>query len=115
MMATSIGPNFSGHPAGMGAHPGVAGHPMGGPGMQPNQGQPGQPGGGMPHQFPGGHMAVSGPGGQVSHPLMAGMPPGANPQAASFQNMSPAQQQMFQQQQAQLHNQCTFARDRPFL
>ncbi|KAI8661788.1 hypothetical protein NCS55_01049900 [Fusarium keratoplasticum] len=76
MMATSMGPNFSGHPAGMG-HPGVAGHPMG-PGMPHNPGQQGAPNAGIPHQF-GGPM-VSAPGAQ---------------------HLNPAQQQMFQQQQLQ--------------
>lgn len=103
-MATSMGPNFSGHPAGMG-HPGVAGHPMA-PGMPPNQGQPGAPGGGMPQQFGGGHMAVSTPGGQVNPALMGGLAPGINPHAHALQHLNPAQQQMFQQhQQQQLQNQ----------
>lgn len=102
-MATSMGPNFTGHPAAMG-HPGVAGHPMG-PGMPPNSAQ-GAPGGGMPQQFAGAHMAV-GPGGQVNPALMGAMPQGANPHAHALQHLSPAQQQMFhQQQQQQLQNQC---------
>ena len=93
-MAASMGPNFTGHPGGMG-HPGVAGHSMG-PGMPHNPGgHPGAPGG-MPHQFTGGHMAVSAPGGQVN-PGMMTMPPGANPQTHAMQHMS--QQQMLQQQQ----------------
>lgn len=101
-MATSMGPNFTGHPAGMG-HPGVAGHPMG-PGMPPNSAQ-GAPGGGMPQQFAGAHMV--GPGGQVNPALMGAMPPGANPHAHALQHLNPAQQQMFQQQhQQQLQNQC---------
>ncbi|KAH7248067.1 LIM-domain binding protein-domain-containing protein [Fusarium solani] len=97
MMATSMGPNFSGHPAGMG-HPGVAGHPMG-PGMPHNPGQQGAPNAGIPHQF-GGPM-VSAPGAQVNPALMGGMPPGANPNAHALQHLNPAQQQMFQQQQLQ--------------
>ncbi|KAI8662831.1 hypothetical protein LRP88_07042 [Fusarium phalaenopsidis] len=96
-MATSMGPNFSGHPAGMG-HPGVAGHPMG-PGMPHNPGQQGAPNAGIPHQF-GGPM-VSAPGAQVNPALMGGMPPGANPNAHALQHLNPAQQQMFQQQQLQ--------------
>ncbi|RCI13329.1 hypothetical protein L249_0322 [Ophiocordyceps polyrhachis-furcata BCC 54312] len=92
-MATSMGPNFTGHPAGM-PHQAVAGHPMG-PGMPPNAAQQGGPGGGMPQQFGGGHM---GPGGQVNPALMAGLPPGVNPHA--LQHLTPAQQQhLFQQQQ----------------
>jgi hypothetical protein len=75
-----MGPNFSGHPAGMG-HPGVTGHPMGPGGMPHNQGQQGGPGGGMPHQF-GGPM-VSAQGAQHLHPT--------------------AQQQMIQQQLQQQH------------
>ncbi|KAL6413983.1 hypothetical protein AUP68_03515 [Ilyonectria robusta] len=102
MMATSMGPNFSGHPASMG-HPGVTGHPMA-PGMPHNPGQQGAPAGGMPHQF-GGPMAVSAPGGQVNPALMGGMPPGANPNAHALQHLNPAQQQMFQQQQQQLQQQ----------
>lgn len=100
-MATSMGPNFSGHPAGM--HPGVAGHPMA-PGMPHNQGQQGAPGAGMPHQF-GGPM-VSAPGAQVNPALMGGMPPGVNPNAHALQHLNPAQQQMFQQQQ--LQQQCMY-------
>ncbi|KAM5382838.1 hypothetical protein ACJZ2D_002229 [Fusarium nematophilum] len=99
MMATSMGPNFSGHPAGMG-HPGVTGHPMT-PGMPHNPGQQGAPGAGMPHQF-GGPM-VSAPGAQVNPALMGAMPPGANPNAHALQHLNPAQQQMFQQQQLQQH------------
>ncbi|KAM5366732.1 hypothetical protein ACJA88_011830 [Fusarium oxysporum] len=100
MMATSMGPNFSGHPAGMG-HPGVAGHPMGPGGMPHNPGQQGAPGG-MPHQF-GGPM-VSAPGAQVNPALMGGMPPGANPNAHALQHLNPtAQQQMLQQQLQQQH------------
>jgi hypothetical protein len=95
-MATSMGPNFTGHPAGMG-HPGVAGHPMA-QGMPPNAGQQGAPGGAMPHQFVGGHMAVSAPGGQVNPSMMGAMPPGANPNAHALQQMNPGQQQMFPQQ-----------------
>ncbi|OPB43229.1 hypothetical protein A0O28_0110920 [Trichoderma guizhouense] len=96
-MATSMGPNFAGHPA-MG-HPGVAGHPMGGPGMPPNAGQQGAPAG-MPHQFAGGHIAVSGPGGPVNPALMGAIPPGASPGPHAVHQLSPAQQQqMFQQQQ----------------
>ncbi|RDA92558.1 hypothetical protein CP533_0923 [Ophiocordyceps camponoti-saundersi (nom. inval.)] len=53
-MATSMGPNFTGHPAGI-PHQAVPGHPMG-PGMPPNAAQQGAPGGGMPQQFGGGHM-----------------------------------------------------------
>ncbi|KAH7311717.1 LIM-domain binding protein-domain-containing protein [Stachybotrys elegans] len=83
-------------------HPGVAGHPMG-PGMPPNPGQQGAPGGGMPHQFAGGHMGVPGPGGQLNPAMMAGLPPGAHPNA-HMQHMSPAQQQMFQQQHMQGFN-----------
>ncbi|GFP57188.1 adhesion defective protein 1 [Trichoderma asperellum] len=102
-MAASMGPNFAGHP-GMG-HPGVAGHPMAGPGMQPNAGQQGAPGG-MPHQFAGSHIAVSGPGGQVNPALMGGMPPGATPNPHPMHQLSPAQQQqMFQHQQQQLQQQ----------
>ncbi|RFU79868.1 hypothetical protein TARUN_2357 [Trichoderma arundinaceum] len=98
-----MGPNFAGHPA-MG-HTGVAGHPMGGPGMPPNAGQQGAPGG-MPHQFAGGHIAVSGPGGQVNPALMGGMPPGASPGPHAMHQLSPAQQQqMFQQQQQHLQQQ----------
>ncbi|POR31952.1 Adhesion defective protein 1 [Tolypocladium paradoxum] len=101
-MATSMGPNFTGHPAAMG-HQAVAGHPMG-PGMPPNAGQQGAPGGGMPQQFGGAHMAVSGPGGQVNPALMGAMPPGVNPH---LQHLSPTQQQLYQQQhQQQLQNQC---------
>jgi hypothetical protein len=100
-MATSMGPNFSGHPAGMG-HPGVAGHPMGPGGMPHNQGQQGGPGGGMPHQF-GGPM-VSAQGAQVNPALMGGMPPGANPNTHALQHLNPAaQQQMLQQQLQQQH------------
>jgi hypothetical protein len=96
-----MGPNFSGHPAGMG-HPGVAGHPMGPGGMPHNQGQQGGPGGGMPHQF-GGPM-VSAQGAQVNPALMGGMPPGANPNAHALQHLNPAtQQQMIQQQLQQQH------------
>lgn len=84
---------------------------MAGPGMQPNAGQQGAPGG-MPHQFAGGHIAVSGPGGQVNPALMGGMPPGANPNAHPMHQMSPAQQQqMFQQQQQQLQQQCKYSTD----
>ncbi|TFA97602.1 Adhesion defective protein 1 [Trichoderma ghanense] len=101
-MATSMGPNFAGHPA-MG-HPGVAGHPMGAPGMPPNAGQQGAPGG-MPHQFAGGHIAVSGPGGQVNPAMMGGMPPGASPGPHAVHQLTPAQQQMFQQQQQHLQQQ----------
>lgn len=104
MMATSMGPNFTGgHPAAMG-HPGVAGHAMG-PGMPHNPGQQGAPGGGMPHQFAGGPMAVSAPGGQVNPALMSGMPPGINPHAHALQQLNPAQQQQLLQHQ-QLQNQC---------
>ncbi|KAG5662232.1 hypothetical protein KAF25_004471 [Fusarium avenaceum] len=100
MMTTSMGPSFSGHPAGMG-HPGVAGHPMGPGGMPHNPGQQGAPGG-MPHQF-GGPM-VSAPGAQVNPALMGGMPPGANPNAHALQHLNPAaQQQMLQQQLQQQH------------
>ncbi|PCD28233.1 hypothetical protein FGRA07_03372 [Fusarium graminearum] len=103
-MATSMGPNFSGHPAGMG-HPGVAGHPMGPGGMPHNQGQQGGPGG-MPHQF-GGPM-VSAQGAQVNPALMGGMPPGANPNAHALQHLNPAaQQQMIQQQIQQQHSTAT--------
>lgn len=99
-MTTSMGPSFSGHPAGMG-HPGVAGHPMGPGGMPHNPGQQGAPGG-MPHQF-GGPM-VSAPGAQVNPALMGGMPPGANPNAHALQHLNPAaQQQMLQQQLQQQH------------
>lgn len=101
-MAASIGPNFTGHPAGMG-HPGVAGHPMG-PGMAPNAGQPGTPGAGMPNQFPGGPMAAQ----QVNAAMMGGMPPGANPNVHALQHLNPAQQQMFQQQQQQMQH-CKFS------
>lgn len=95
MMAASMNPNFTGGPpAGMG-HPGVAGHTLG-PGMQHNP-QQGAPGGGMPHQFGGGHMAVSGPGGQVNPALMGAMPPGANHHGHSLQHLNPTQQQMLQQ------------------
>ncbi|KOS18475.1 Adhesion defective protein 1 [Escovopsis weberi] len=97
-MATSMGPNFTGHPA-MG-HPGV-GHPMVGPGMPPNAAQQGAPGGGMPHQFAAGHLAVSGPGAQVNPAMMGGMPPGPNHNAHALQHMNPAQQQMYQQQHLQ--------------
>ncbi|WKT49909.1 hypothetical protein QSH57_014856 [Fusarium oxysporum f. sp. vasinfectum] len=89
-MATSMGPNFSGHPAGMG-HPGVAGHPMGPGGMPHNPGQQGAPGG-MPHQF-GGPM-VSAPGAQVN-PALMGV---GNPQAMAA--MRQQQQHLLQQQQA---------------
>lgn len=111
-MATSMGPNFSGgHPAGMG-HPGVAGHAMG-PGVPHNPGQQGAPGGGMPHQFAGGTMAVSAPGGQVNPALMSGMPPGANPHAHALQQLNPQQQQLLQQQQQQFQNQCTSVAQTP--
>lgn len=106
-MATSMGPNFTGHPSGM-AHQAVAGHAMG-PGMPPSAAQHGAPAGGMPHQFGGGHMAVSGPGGQVNPALMGAMPPGANPHVLQ-QQLTPAQQQLFQHQQhqhqQQLQSQC---------
>jgi hypothetical protein len=95
-MATSMGPNFTGHATAMG-HPGMQVHPMA-PGMPQNAAQQGAPGGGMPHQF-GGHMAVSGPGGQLNPAMMGGMPPGANPNAHALQHLNPAQQQMFHQQQ----------------
>lgn len=105
MMATSMGPGFTGHAAGMN-HPGMAVHPMA-PGMPHQPGQQGAPGGGMPHQF-GGHMAVSAPGGQVNPAMMGGLPPGMNPNAqAALQHMTPAQQQMFHQQQQQQQMQCT--------
>lgn len=97
-MATSMGPGFNGHAAMN--HPGMAAHPMA-PGMPQNGGQQGVPGGAMPHQFAG-HVAVSGPGGQVNPAMMGGMPPGANPNA-HLQHLTPAQQQMFQQQQQQMH------------
>ncbi|PHH65433.1 hypothetical protein CDD81_2537 [Ophiocordyceps australis] len=96
MMAASMGPNFTGHAAGM-AHQGVAGHPMG-PGMPPNAAQQGVPGAGMHQQF-GGHMAVPGPGGQVNPALMGAMPPGASPHA--LQHLTAAQQHLYQQQQHQ--------------
>lgn len=103
MMATSMGPNFTGHPAGMG-HPGVAGHPMA-PGMPHNPGQQGAPGGGMPHQFAG-PMGVSAPGGQVNPAMMGGgMPPGANPNNP-IQHLNPAQQHLYQQQQLQNQSTC---------
>lgn len=98
-MATSMGPNFQGHPAGMG-HP--AGHPMG-PGMNANGGQPGTPGGGMPQQFAGGGIGGGTPGG-MTPAMMAAMQHGGNPQLA-LQHLNPAQQQMFQQQQ-QMQSQC---------
>lgn len=102
MMATSMGPNFGGHPAGMG-HSGVTGHPMG-PGVPPNSAQ-GAPGGGMPQQFAGAHIGV-GPGGQINPALMGALPPGANPHAHAMQHLNPSQQQMFQQQHhQQLQNQ----------
>lgn len=66
-----------------------------GPGMPQGGGQPGGPGGGMPHQFAGGPMG----GGQVNPAMMGGMHPGANP--AQFAHLTPAQQQMIQQQQLQ--------------
>jgi hypothetical protein len=95
-----MGSNFPGHPAGMG-HPGVAGHPVG-PGMPPQAGQQGAPGGGMPQQFAGGHMAVSAPGGQINPAMMGGMQQGMNFNTHAFQQLNPAQQQhMLQQQQLQ--------------
>ncbi|PFH60300.1 hypothetical protein XA68_11146 [Ophiocordyceps unilateralis] len=87
-----MGPNFTGHPAGM-PHQAVGGHPMG-PGMPPNAAQQGAPGGGMPQQFGGGHM---GPGGQVNPALMGQLPPGLGPH--NLQHLTPAQQQQFFQQQ----------------
>ncbi|KAH6605005.1 hypothetical protein Trco_006712 [Trichoderma cornu-damae] len=77
---------------------------MGGPGMPPNAGQQGAPGG-MPHQFAGGHIAVSGPGGQVNPALMGGMPPGASPNPHAMHQLSPAQQQQLFQQQQHLQQQ----------
>jgi hypothetical protein len=73
--------------------------------MPPNAGQQGAPGG-MPHQFAGGHIAVSGPGGQVNPAMMGGMPPGASPGPHAVHQLTPAQQQMFQQQQQHLQQQC---------
>lgn len=108
MMATSMGPGFNGHAAAMN-HPGIAVHPMG-PGMPQNAGQQGAPGG-MPHQF-GGHVAVSGPGGQVNPAMMGGMPPGGNPNAHALQHMTPAQQQMFQHQHQQMQGQCRYPLER---
>lgn len=107
MMATSMGPNFTGgHPAGM-THPGVANHGMG-PGMSHNPGQQGVPGGGMPHQFAGGAMAIQAPGGQVNPAMMGGMPQGANPHAhGGMQHLNPQQQQQLLQQQQQFQN-CMF-------
>lgn len=106
MMATSMGPNFQGHPAGMG-HPAVSGHPMG-PGMNANGGQPGTPGGGMPHQFAGNPMAAGNPGG-MNPAMVAAMQHGGNHNIqAAFQHLSPAQQQALQQQQ--LQNQCKCCR-----
>lgn len=102
-MATSMGPNFPGHPAGMG-HPGAGGHPMGS-GMPPNQGQQGNPGG-MPQQFAGNPMGAGTPGGHMNPAMMGGMPPGG-PNAHALQHLSPAQQQQLLQQQ-HLQNQCTF-------
>lgn len=73
-------------------------------GMPHAQGQQGQPGPGMPQQM---HMGVSGPGGpQVTQAgaMMAGMPPGAGPNAHALQHLNPNQQAqaaMFQQQQQQ--------------
>ncbi|PON21099.1 hypothetical protein TGAM01_v210055 [Trichoderma gamsii] len=98
MAASSMGPNFAGHPMG---HPGVAGHPMAGPGMQPNAGQQGAPGG-MPHQFAGGHIAVSGPGGQAHNPqaIMAQQLALQQQAAAQAQAQQQAAQQQAQQQQA---------------
>lgn len=87
------------------AHQAVAGHSMG-PGMLPNAAQQGAPGAGLPHQFGGGHMAVSGPGGQVNPALMGAMPPGG---PHGLQHLTPAQQQLFHQQhqqQQQLQGQC---------
>lgn len=102
-MATSMGPNFQGHPAAMG-HPGVAGHPMG-PAMNANGGQPGTPGGGMTHQFAGGPMGAGAPAG-MNPAMMSAMQHSGNPNApVGIQHLSPAQQQIFQQQQ-QLQNQC---------
>lgn len=112
-MATSMGPNFTGHPAGMG-HPGISGHPMG-PGMPPNAGQQAQVGG-VPHQFPGAHMPSAASGGQMNPAMMgAGLPPGANPSMHGLQHLTPAQQQqIFQQQQQHLQSQSeTVQRQKP--
>jgi hypothetical protein len=98
-MMTSLGPGYTGHPAGMQQHPGVPGHPMA-PAMVHNPSQPGAPGGAMQHQLAA-HMGVSAPGGQVNAAaLMAGMPPGAGgPNAYALQHLNPSQAQLFQQQQ----------------
>lgn len=104
----SMGPSFSPHPGGMQQHPGAPpGHPMA-PGMAHNPSQPGSTPGGMPHQLVG-HMGVSGPGPQMNAAaLMAGMPPGAgNPNAHAMQHLSPAQAQMFHQQQ-QMNQMCMY-------
>lgn len=107
MMAASMGPNFSGHPAAMAHQAVAAGHPMG-PGIPTNPAQQAAHGAAMPQQFAAGHMAVAGPGAQVNPALMGAMPAGANPHAHALQHLSPAQQQLFQQQQHQhqLQNQC---------
>ena len=97
MMAsiTGIPPSFSPHPGAMQQHPPP--HPMA-PGMAHNPSQPGVTPGGIPHQLVG-HMGVSGPGPQMNPGLMAGMPPGVNPNAHAMQHLNPAQAQMFQQHQ----------------
>jgi hypothetical protein len=94
-----MGPTFPPHPGGMQQHPGAPpGHPMA-QGMAHN---PSQPGGapGMPQHLVQ-HLGVSGPGPQMNPAaaLMAGMPPGANPNAHAMQHLNPAHAQgMFQQQ-----------------
>ncbi|VBB77151.1 Putative protein of unknown function [Podospora comata] len=92
---------FQAHPGGMQQHPGAPpGHPMA-PGMAHNPSQPGATQAGIPHNMMG-HMGVSGPGPQMNAAALmgGGMPPGAgHPGPHGMPHLSPAQAQLYQQQQ----------------